>query len=189
MRVLLGSKSPRRKELLSMLSIKFDMVSIDCVESYPKSMLSINIAQYLSEKKSLAYKSLCDSELLITADTIVLVDDVVLNKPTNRGEALDMINLISGKTHQVITGVTIRTKEKITSFSTFTDVSMDKIDNYDKNFYVDNYAILDKAGGYGIQDWLGLSHVNAIKGCYYNVMGLPTNSVYKRLKNDFSYEL
>ena len=100
-----------------------------------------------------------------------------------------MLNIISGKTHQVITGVTIRTKEKTISFSTMTDVSMDKIDYDDKNFYVNNYAILDKAGGYGIQDWLGLSHVNSINGCYYNVMGLPTNSVYKRLKNDFSYVL
>tara|TARA_Y100000385_G_scaffold214729_1_gene223313 strand:+ start:10658 stop:11227 length:570 start_codon:yes stop_codon:yes gene_type:complete len=187
MRVLLGSKSPRRKELLGMLAIDFDVVFIDCEEGFPKSMLSMDVAQYLSEKKSLSHKLSNSSELLITADTIVLVDNAVLNKPKNRNEALDMLDKISGKTHQVITGVTIRTKEKTTSFSTITEVAMDKIDYYDKNFYVDNYAIFDKAGGYGIQDWLGLSHVNSIKGCYYNVMGLPTNSLYKRLKNDFRY--
>ncbi|MDG1046335.1 MAG: Maf family nucleotide pyrophosphatase [Bacteroidia bacterium] len=189
MRVLLGSKSPRRKELLSMLAINFDVVSIDCEEDYPKSMLSMDVAQYLSEKKSMAYKSLNDSELLITSDTVVVVNDKVLNKPRNKSEALEMLNRISGKTHQVITGVTIRTKEKTISFSSMTDVSMDKIDYEDKNFYINNYAILDKAGGYGIQDWLGLSHVNSINGCYYNVMGLPTNSVYKRLKDDFRYVL
>lgn len=172
-----------------MLAIDFNVVSINCEEDYPVSMANNDVAQYLSKKKSFSYNLQDNSELLITADTVVLVNNTILNKPKNRSQALNMLDMISGQTHQVISGVTIRTNKKIISFSNVTDVTMDTIEFNEKNFYVDNYAILDKAGGYGIQDWLGLSHVNSIKGCYYNVVGLPTNSVYKRLKNDFGYEL
>jgi|MDTC01.3.fsa_nt_gb septum formation protein len=189
MRVLLGSKSPRRSELLSMLEISFEVVSIDCEENFPEDIPHIHVAEYLSEKKSNAFKVLQDSDLLITADTMILVDNLLLIKPINKEESLKMLDLISDKTHQVITGVTMRTNFKKISFSTITDVTFNAIDSNDRKFYVDNYAVLDKAGGYGIQDWIGLSHVKTIDGCYYNVMGLPTSVLYKHLKYDFGHEI
>lgn len=187
MRVLLGSKSPRRKELLNMLAINFEVVSIECDEDFPAEIPYTHVAQYLSEKKSSEYKQLEDSELLITADTVVLINDSLINKPKNREEAISMLDLISGKTHQVITGVTLRTNFKTISFSSQTHVTLNTIDSNDQKFYVDNYPVMDKAGGYGIQDWIGLSHVKLIKGCYFNVMGLPTSMLYKRLKYDFNH--
>lgn len=189
MRVLLGSKSPRRKELLSMLEISFEVVSIDCDENFSEDIPHIHVAEYLSEKKSNAYKALPDSDLLITADTMVLVDNSLLVKPVNKEESLQMLDLISDRTHQVITGVTMRTNSKKISFSSTTDVTFNAIDSNDRKFYADNFPVMDKAGGYGIQDWIGLSHVKLIKGCYYNVMGLPTSMLYKRLKYDFGHEI
>ena len=189
MRVLLVSKSPRRSELLSMLEISFEVVSIDCEENFPEDIPHIHVAEYLSEKKSNACKVLQDSDLLITADTMILVDNLLLVKPIDKEESLKMLDLISDRTHQVITGVTMRTNFKKISFSTLTDVTFNAIDSNDRKFYVDNYAVLDKAGGYGIQDWIGLSHVKTIDGCYYNVMGLPTSELYKRLKYDFGHEI
>lgn len=184
----MGSKSSRRKELLNKLAINFEVVPIECNEDYPVEIPHTHVAQYLSEKKSSLYKQLADSDLLITADTVVLINDSLLNKPKNREEAINMIDLISGKTHQVITGVTLRTNSKTISFSSKTDVTLNTIDSSDQKFYVDNYPVMDKAGGYGIQDWIGLSHVKLIKGCYYNVVGLPTSVLYKRLRYDFNYE-
>ena len=188
MRILLGSNSPRRKDLLNKLAINFELVSIECDEDFPAEIPHTHVAQYLSDKKSSVYKQLDDLDLLITADTVVIINDSLLNKPKNREEAINMLDLISGKTHQVITGVTLRTNSKTISFSSQTDVTLNRIDSNDKKFYVDNYPVMDKAGGYGIQDWIGLSHVKLINGCYFNVMGLPTSMLYNRLKYDFNYD-
>lgn len=183
-KIILASGSPRRRELLEGLGLSFTVKCIDGIdESYPESLPAEETALFIAKKKSEAYKGLTDSgHLIITADTVVVCNDMVLGKPSNKNEAQKMLNMLSGKTHQVITGVTLAAKEKTVSFSVSTDVRFTTLDKKEIEYYVDKYRPLDKAGAYGIQEWIGYVGVEYISGSYYNVMGLPIQRLYQELK-------
>ncbi len=181
MRIILASNSPRRKELLAGLGIDFEVRVIDGIdESYPESLPTKEIAEYISKKKSLAYV-LADGELLITADTIVVLDGEVMGKPKNAEEAKEMLGKLSGKTHQVITGCCIRNNQAEKNFSVETDVTFKKLTSNEIDYYVENYKPFDKAGSYGIQEWVGYIGVTSLNGSYFNVMGLPVQRIYEAL--------
>lgn len=183
-KILLASKSPRRRELLQMLRVPFKVISMGGIdESYPDTVPLLDVPQYVSSKKADAYQdNLKDDELLITADTMVICGDKILGKPKDVEDAINMLLYLSGKTHQVSTGVTISTKSKRTSFTTVSDVTFGDISHEEARYYVDNYLPLDKAGAYGIQEWIGAVAVTGINGSFYNVMGLPVNRLYQELK-------
>lgn len=183
-RIILGSASPRRKELLAGLGLSFDVKPMpDLDESYP-STLSVNeIPLYIACQKAEAYvKTLADNELLITADTIVWLMGKVLGKPSGREEAIRMLQMLSVKTHEVITGVCMTTKEKRQVFSVSSMVHFHHLSQEDILYYVDTYKPYDKAGAYGIQEWIGYIGVEAIEGSFFNVMGLPVQRLYQELK-------
>ena len=186
-RILLASKSPRRQELLEMLDIPFEIHTKDGIdESYPASLPVREVAEYLSRLKGKAYSDDIESnELVITADTVVILDDRIYGKPHSEEEAVDMLMQLQGRTHTVATGVTIATKEKLVSFSTFTGVSFAPLEREEARWYVEKYRPLDKAGAYGIQEWIGCAAVAGIEGSFYNVMGLPVHQLYKTLKEEF----
>lgn len=183
-RIVLGSASPRRKELLSGLDIDFDVEVIPGIdESYPEELTAHEIPLYIARKKADAYVAkMTDNELLITADTIVATEGHILGKPADRVEAIGMLRRLSGRVHEVVTGVCISTMEKNVSFSVVSKVSFAKIDDEDILYYVDKYRPYDKAGSYGIQEWIGYVGVEAIDGSFYNVMGLPVQRLYQELK-------
>ena len=183
MKIILGSGSPRRKELLSGLGIDYEVRLIKGIEeSYPDTLQGEEIPIYLSEQKSDAY-TLNDDELLITADTIVWLDGKVYGKPQNSNDAIDMLHQLSGNMHQVITGVCVRTNYKKVSFATTTDVKFAHLTVEEIEYYVNRYSPLDKAGSYGIQEWIGYIGVEEIHGSYFNVMGLPIQRLYTTLKD------
>lgn len=184
-KILLGSASPRRRELLAQLDVHFELASIVCQEDFDPAMDAAQVPVYLSEKKSDAYSNLNANEVLITADTVVRVDDLILNKPADAEEAYSMLRQMSGRKHQVTTGVTLRSTEQKDSFGISTEVRVDVLSDAAIHHYISGYQPYDKAGGYGIQEWFGLACVSSISGCFYNVVGLPTSEVYKRLKFDF----
>ena len=183
-KVFLASKSPRRRELLQMLRIPFNVISIGGIdESFPDTVPLLEVPQYISSKKADAYQDrLLENEMIITADTMVICENEIMGKPKDGKEALAMLLKLSGKKHQVATGVTISTLKHRTSFTTVTDVSFAEITKEEAEFYVDNYQPLDKAGAYGIQEWIGAVAVSGINGSYYNVMGLPVHRLYQELK-------
>lgn len=182
-KILLASKSPRRRELLQQLRIPFNVITIGGIdESFPPETPPIQVPQYISEIKADAYQNkIGDEELIITADTMVICGDEILGKPKDTEDAFRMLKLLSGHTHRVATGVTISTKNKRTSFTTVTDVTFAEISDEDIRYYVDNFQPLDKAGAYGIQEWIGAVAVSGINGSYYNVMGLPVHRLYQEL--------
>ena len=182
--IILASNSPRRKELLAGLDIPFDVRVIDGIdESYPDDLATHGIAQYISQKKAAAYRlSIASDELDITADTIVVLGAHVMGKPHDAAEAHAMLRELSGRTHQVITGVTLTTIDRQTSFSVITDVTFKAFTDDEIDYYVSNYRPFDKAGAYGIQEWIGHIGVTAINGSYFNVMGLPVQRIYEALK-------
>ena len=183
MKIVLASNSPRRRELLGALEVDFEVRTLDGIEeSYPQGLTMTGIPEHISSQKAMAY-ALADDELLITADTIVYLDGEVLGKPANAKEACAMLRKLSGKTHQVITGVTLRTVDRSHTFSCVTEVTFAQLAEEQIKHYVDNYAPFDKAGAYGIQEWIGHVGVTSIKGSYFNVMGLPVQRIYKELKN------
>jgi septum formation protein len=184
-KIVLCSNSPRRKELLKGLGLNFQTRIIDGIdESYDKSLPGEDIAKMISEKKAESYKATMSSdELIITADTIVYVDGEVLGKPQNKIDAARMLKMISGKCHDVITGVCLLTSNKCISFSVKTKVSFAQITDDEISFYIENYKPYDKAGAYGIQEWIGYIGVDSIQGSYFNVMGLPVQRLYSELKN------
>lgn len=186
-RIILASKSPRRKELLEMLDVPFEIhtkAGID--ETYPASLPAIEVAEYLSRLKGEAYSTdIIDNELIITADTVVILDDTIYGKPKDEEDAVRMLMALRGKTHTVATGVTIATAEKLVSFSTFTGVTFSELTLEEASWYVEKYKPLDKAGAYGIQEWIGCAAVARIDGSFYNVMGLPVHQLYKHLKDEF----
>lgn len=182
MRIILASNSPRRKELLSGLGIDFEVrVKKDIKESFPTDYPTHDIPQYLAMQKASAYQ-IADDELLITADTMVIVDNKALGKPHNEAEARQMLQEISGRTHQVVTGVCIRTNQKEHSFSVTTDVTFKQLADGEISHYITTYKPFDKAGAYGIQEWIGYIGVTSIHGSYFNVMGLPVQRIYEELK-------
>ena len=184
-KILLASKSPRRREILQLLRVPFTVVTIDGIdESYPDNLDSDKVSEYIANKKADAFlDKIGENELIICADTVVICENKILGKPKDKEDAVSMLKFLSGKTHQVTTGVTIATKGKRTSFSsnshvTFADLTEDEI-----RYYVDTFHPYDKAGAYGIQEWIGAVAVAKIDGSFYNVMGLPVHRLYQALKN------
>ena len=182
--IILASGSPRRRELLEGLGLDFNIQCLKSIdESYPSDLPYNEVAEFISKKKAAAYKQvMLPGQLIITADTVVVSDLGILGKPKDRLDAIRMLMTLSDKTHQVITGVTITTVDKQVSFSSITDVMFDNITPEEAEFYVDNYNPMDKAGAYGIQEWIGYVAVKGISGSYYNVMGLPIQKLYTILK-------
>lgn len=183
-KIILASKSPRRKELLSQLRIPFTTVTLSGIdETYPENLKATEIPEFLAEKKASEYrKRFTDNELIITADTLVILGDVVLGKPKDTEDAFKILSKLSGKVHKVITGVSISTVSETITFSSCTEVKFAEISDKDIVYYVNTFRPLDKAGAYGIQEWIGCVAVEWIKGSYYNVMGLPVHSLYEQLK-------
>lgn len=183
-RLLLASASPRRRELLSSLDIDMEIVKLHEIdESYPSSLPATEVPEYLSRKKRDGYdlSQLKDNEVLVTADTVVILDNKVIGKPADINDARNMLSKLSGRTHLVVTGVTLSTKSKSISFSTHTNVTFDELSPESIEYYIDRYKPLDKAGSYGIQEWIGYIGIKGISGCYYNVMGLPLHDLYHHL--------
>ena len=183
-KIVLASNSPRRKELLAGLDISFEVRVLDNIdESYPETLPTKEIAGYISKKKADAYRqTMADDELIITADTIVVLGQEVMGKPKDDEEARRMLRELSGKTHQVITGVCLTTKDKQSNFSVETDVTFKTLSEEEIDYYVAHYRPLDKAGAYGIQEWIGHIGVTGLNGSYFNVMGLPVQRIYEALK-------
>ncbi|HCM34895.1 Maf family nucleotide pyrophosphatase [Chryseobacterium sp.] len=182
MKLLLASQSPRRKELLSSLGFEFEVVKIDCEEILPEYIKIEEAAAYLSELKADAFRGLTNDEVLLTADTVVAIDNQVLGKPKDEADAFNMLRSLSGKTHQVYTGITIKTANKTFTETDVADVTLDDISDDEINYYIQKYKPFDKAGSYGIQEWLGMAKISKMTGSFYTIMGLPTHLVYKILK-------
>ena len=183
-KVLLASNSPRREELLRGIDIDFEVkVLPEIDESYPDNLSVEEIAEFVAIKKSQSYMtSLCEDELVITADTVVLLDGKMYGKPSNQEKAKEMLTALSGKTHRVVSGVCITTAKKQTSFSVASDVEFAELTNEEIEYYVKRYLPFDKAGAYGIQEWIGYIGVKHINGSYFNIMGLPIQRLYSELK-------
>jgi len=182
-RVFLASQSPRRQELLKGLGIGFEIIKISADESFPEDLNREKITEYISRNKAEAIENLNENEILITADTLVWLENSVLGKPKDHNDAFSMIRNMSGKTHEVFTSVTLKSKEKSITFSEITEVTFDEFSDEEIEFYIRNFKPFDKAGAYGIQDWLGYVKISKINGCYYNVMGLPLRKLYSELLN------
>lgn len=181
-RLILGSKSPRRQELLKSLGFDFEVRVNPVDESFPADLPVNDLAEFIAKKKAEAFDSLAEDELVITSDTVVVCDGKPLAKPANTDEAKAMLQLLSGKTHQVITGVCLKSNSKVVSFSETTQVHFDDLSEEAIDYYIQKYQPFDKAGAYGIQEWIGMIGIKGIEGDYYNVMGLPMYRVYKELK-------
>ena len=183
-RILLASASPRRRELLKMITPDFTVVDgREVDEVYPPTLPLEEVPVFLSQLKAEAYADLIGPDyLLLTADTVVILDGEILGKPHHRDEAVAMLRKMQGKTHVVVTGVTITTSEGLQSFANRTEVDFDTLTDEEIEYYVDNFKPYDKAGAYGIQEWIGAAAIIGIRGSFYNVMGLPVHSLYKALK-------
>ncbi len=181
-KIVLGSASPRRQELLKLLAVDFEIRLSNSDEQFNEKLPPEQIAKFLATQKSEALKNtIIKNEILITADTIVAKEDRILNKPKNEKEAVEMLTFLSNGRHQVITGVCISSTEKSISFSVNTKVFFKKLSSEEINFYIKNYKPFDKAGAYGIQEWIGLIGIEEIQGSYFNVVGLPMQKLYQNL--------
>ena len=187
MNLILASNSPRRKELLAGLGYPFEVRLLSGIdESYPDTLRGGDIAAHISRVKADAYRAtMAADELVITADTIVCLDEQVLGKPADEAEAIAMLRSLSGRTHQVYTGVTLTTMDKTTTFVSCSDVTFASLTDEEIRHYVTHYRPMDKAGAYGIQEWIGYIGVERIEGSYFNVMGLPVQRLYTELKEKF----
>jgi len=182
-KIILASRSPRRQQLLHELGLEFEVVGKDFNETYPDRLKGSEIAEYISRSKARTFSGCVKSnELIITADTIVWCNNSVLGKPKDYDEAVYMLNQISGNTHEVITGVTLLTLEQEKTFSVSSRVTFDILSEAEIDFYIRNYQPWDKAGAYGIQEWIGLAACSSIEGSYFNVVGLPVRTLYAELK-------
>lgn len=183
-KLILASNSPRRKELLGGLGLEYEVRTLKGIdESYPEGLDFIDIPLHIARAKANAYKTtMHEDELLITADTIVWAESKVLGKPVDADDARQMLRVLSGKTHQVVTGVCLTGAGGQRAFSTVTDVTFDTLTDSEINYYIEQYRPYDKAGAYGIQEWIGYVGVTSINGSYFNVMGLPVQRLYKELQ-------
>lgn len=182
--LLLASKSPRRQELLKLAGIAFRTLDVDVEEDYPDDMDVEKVPEFLAHKKAEAAVPMIDDEqLVLSADSVVILNNVIYGKPGDRKHAIEMISTLAGKKHLVITGVFLCDKHKALGFSEYTYVWIDEMTREEIEYYVDNYSPFDKAGSYGIQDWIGWAKVSRIEGSYANVMGLPVQRVYEELRN------
>lgn len=184
-RLILASQSPRRRQLLAAAGIEYELASrFECEELYPADLSAVEVAEYLSRLKSEAYPvPLADGDILLTADTVVVAGGEVLGKPADRADAIAIIEKLSGKEHEVITGVTLRSAGAIKSFSSHSKVYFRTLSREEIEYYVDTYSPMDKAGAYGIQEWIGYVGIEGIEGSFYNVMGLPVQRLYCELDN------
>ena len=182
-KLILASNSPRRKELLAGLGVPFEVrVLQDIDEHYPENLPVNEVARYIAKEKADAYRRIVAAdELIITADTVVIVGDEILGKPVDEADAVRMLKLLSGHTHQVMTGVCLLTAEKERCFDVTTDVTFKALTDEEIHYYVNHYRPFDKAGAYGIQEWIGYIGVTGLNGSYYNVMGLPVQRIYQEL--------
>ena len=182
--LILASNSPRRSELLKGLDIDFEVRVLSGIkEDYPSSLISSDVPEYIANEKADAYvKTLTSTELLITADTVVIVDGQILGKPKDENDACRMLRLLSGKTHEVTTGVCLLTTDSRRTFSVTSRVTFAQLADADIKYYVKTYQPLDKAGAYGIQEWIGYIGVTALEGSYFNVMGLPVQRIFSELR-------
>ena len=182
--VVLASKSPRRQELLKGMGVRFVCLTKETPEDYPEMPFK-KVPEYLSRQKSLAFtdEELPPNYLLITADTVVIAENEILGKPADREDAMRMLHVLSGKSHHVVTGVTVRTKDKTKTFSAISKVTFVPLDLEEMAYYVDRYKPYDRAGAYGIQEWIGYVGISGLQGSFYNVMGLPTRKLYQTLKS------
>ncbi len=181
-KIILASKSPRRKELLAGLGYEFEVRVIPGIdESYPEGLTMEEIPQYIAHEKASAY-DVGEDELLLTADTVVVLDQEVLGKPHDEADAARMLHELSGRTHHVITGVCLKTSSAQRRFSVTTEVTFKTLTDEEINYYISHYRPFDKAGAYGIQEWIGYIGVTGIRGSYFNVMGLPVQRIYQELQ-------
>lgn len=181
--LILASSSPRRQYLMKEAGFEFSIEKPDVDESFPASMPVDQVAKYLAAKKAEYFRPNIHNEIVVTADTVVIIFDKILNKPADKKEACEMLTILSGRTHLVMTGVCILSKEKEKSFDDTTEVTFQSLTKDEIEFYVDNYKPFDKAGSYGAQDWIGMIAIEKITGSYFNVMGLPIHKVYQHLKH------
>ena len=186
-KIILASNSPRRKELLAGLDLQFEVRVLQGIdESYPADLPTQKIAEFISKKKADAYvETMADDELVITADTVVILGDEVMGKPHDEADAKRLLGELRGQTHQVATGVTLSTRQRQMSFSVVTNVTFKQLSADEIDYYVRTYQPMDKAGAYGIQEWIGYIGVTALEGSYFNVMGLPVQRIYEALKTFF----
>lgn len=184
-RILLASNSPRRRELLAGLGLRFEVRVMDGIdESYPDGLSPVEIPKYIASAKAAAYlDTLASDELLITADTVVVAGQAILGKPADAADACRMLRLLSGRAHQVVTGVCMATRQQQRVFSVSTDVTFKQLTDEEISYYVEHFRPFDKAGAYGIQEWIGFIGVTGLDGSYYNVMGLPVQRIYTELQN------
>lgn len=181
--IILASQSPRRKQLLEWAEIVFNVIVPDTDESYPNGLDFPAVAMHIAKNKALAILEKTDTDLpILAADTIVVCGNEIIGKPAHKEEALSILKKLSGKKHQVITGVCIRSKDKEVSFSDSTDVTFNILSDEQIEFYVDKYKPYDKAGAYAIQEWIGVVGIKSVSGDFYNVMGLPVNRVVEALR-------
>ena len=183
--VILASKSPRRQELLRGMGVDFKVLTKETPETYDSTMPADEIPEFLSLQKSMAFSAdeLPADFLLITSDTVVIVDGEILGKPRDRNDAFRMLELLSGKTHHVVTGVTVRSEQKTISFPVKSEVTFATLNEDEMTYYIDHCKPFDKAGAYGIQEWIGYVGISGLNGSFYNVMGLPTHRLYQVLKS------
>lgn len=180
--LILASQSPRRHQMLQELGIDFEIKTKEVDEVYPEGLSPKEIPVYLAELKASVFESdVKNNELVITADTIVCIDNWILGKPKDREEAVEMLSALSGRSHQVISGVCLKSAKKKVSFATTTEVHFKKLSKEEIDYYIDNYKPYDKAGAYGIQEWIGFIGIDGIEGSYFNVVGLPIQRLYEEL--------
>ncbi len=182
--VILASGSPRRRELLSSIGLEYKVRIIEGInEEYPANLNAEEVPQFISREKAQAYRAtMGKNELIITADTVVALDNKILGKPHGKDEAVEMLQFLSGRTHQVITGVTLMTETREETFATTSNVTVAKLLDNEIEYYIEKYKPYDKAGAYGIQEWIGMIGVTGIEGSFFNVMGLPVQRLYTLLK-------
>ncbi len=184
MKLLLASKSPRRRQLLGELGFPIEFISLDVDEHVPLDTPAAETAELLARRKAEACPTerITNDTILVTADTVVVLDDKVLGKPANHQQALEMLRSLADNRHTVFTGVCLRTQRHTLSFTEKTDVYFRPLNDDELTYYIDNYRPYDKAGAYGIQEWIGMVGISRIEGCYYNVMGLPVARVYEAIR-------
>lgn len=183
--IVLGSQSPRRKQLLEGMGLEFEIQVIPTNEDFDKDWDPITIAKNLAKMKNECFTGILKADpkkLVITADTIVSINNTILNKPGSKEEAVHMLNTLSGNKHTVYTGVCISTSEKTENFVTATDVYFNALNEKEIDYYIETCKPYDKAGSYGVQEWMGYIGISKIEGCFFNVMGLPVNELYKKLQ-------
>lgn len=180
-KIILASKSPRRQFILTEAGIDFDVKPIDILEDYTRNIPIVEVALHLAEKKAKQFPYLRENEIVLAADTTVIINDTILGKPEDDEDAMQMLSSLSGKTHHVTTGVCIKDRHQVVSFSDTTLVSFKTLTEKEIDFYVKNFKPFDKAGAYGIQEWIGMIGVTKIEGSYFTVMGLPIHKVYEYL--------